>query len=98
MDHELNHSRLLGQLAGEEGDYYIGTDAVTDKKFSHVIIGPDGATVSVLKVMGTDVCTARNYDVLPAGYVICAGGRNYIDAVTLTAGNAEGILYAETDV
>jgi hypothetical protein len=60
MAKETNHSRLLGILAGEAGDYYIGTDALTDKKFSRIVIGPDGATVSVLKIMGTDVVTARN--------------------------------------
>ena len=95
MATETNHSRLLGILAGEAGDYYIGTDAVTTKKFSRIIIGPDGATVSVLKDNGTDVCSARNYSALPAGYVICAGGNDYIDAVTLSAGNAEGIIYRE---
>jgi hypothetical protein len=92
---DSNHSRLLGILAGEAGDYYIGTDKVDTKKFSRIVIGPDGATVSTIKINGADVKTARNYSALPAGYVICAGGTDYIDEITLSAGNAEGIIYRE---
>jgi hypothetical protein len=93
MSEITNHSRLLGQMAGESGDYYIGLVAVTDKKFSHVVIGPDGATISVCKIRGVDVLAARNYDDLPVGYVLCAGGDDYFDAITLTAGNAQGVIY-----
>jgi hypothetical protein len=92
---EFNHSRLLGAMAGQAGDYFIGTDAITTKKFSHIVIGHDGATVTVCKIRGIDVVTARNYGALPPGYVICAGGDDYIDAITLSAGSALGLLYAE---
>jgi len=92
---ELNHSKLLGVLAGEAGDYYIGTTAVTTKKFAAIVIGPDGATVTVCKIRGVDVMTERNYGVLPAGYIMTAGGDDYFDAITLSAGNASGLLYHE---
>jgi hypothetical protein len=90
-----NQSKLLGQMMGESGDYYIGTAAVTTKKFSHIVVGPSGATVTVCKIRGVDVVTARNYGALPAGYTICAGGDDYIDAITLSAGSAEGVIYDE---
>lgn len=95
MSKELNHSELLRRVAGEGGDYFIDTTEITTKKFSMIKIGPDGATVSVLKIRGVDVCADRNYAILPAGYILCAGGNDYFDAITLTAGNAQGILYSE---
>jgi hypothetical protein len=85
----------LGLLVGAPGDYYIGVVAVTTRKFSHIIIGPAGATVSVCAIRGVDVLSARNYGVLPAGYIMVAGGDDYFDSITLTAGNAEGIDYVE---
>jgi len=91
-----NQSRLLGAIAGQAGDYYIDTTAVTTKKFSHVIIGPAGATVGVCKIRGIDVIAARNYGELPPGYVMCAGGDDYFDAITLSAGYAQGLIYPET--
>jgi archaellum component FlaF (FlaF/FlaG flagellin family) len=95
MSDITNHSKLLGQMAGESGDYHIELVAVTTRKFSHVVIGPDGATVSVCKIRGVDVMTARNYGALKAGYVMCASGDDYFDAITLTAGDAEGVVYDE---
>ncbi len=95
MSQETNHSRLLGVIAGTAGDVYIGVEAVTDKKFSLIEIGPDGATVTVAKIRGVDVVTARGYGALPAGYQMIAGGDDYFDAVTLTAGSAQGVLYPE---
>lgn len=95
MSDTTNQSKLLGQMAGESGDYHIELVAVTTKKFSHIVIGPDGATVTVCKIRGVDVMTARNYGTMKAGYVMCAGGDDYFDAITLTAGDAQGVIYDE---
>lgn len=92
---ELNHSKLLSAMAGQPGDYYIGTTPVTTKKFSHIVIGPDGATVNVCRIRGVDVKTARAYAALPAGYVMCAGGDDYFDSIHFTAGSGQGVLYDE---
>lgn len=96
MLNELKSS--LGLLVGAPGDYYIGVVAITTQKFSHIIIGPAGATVSVCKIRGVDVMTDRNYGVLPAGYIMIAGGDDYFDSITLTAGNAQGVWYSEPSV
>jgi hypothetical protein len=92
---EFNHSKLLGVMAGQAGDYYIGVEAVTTKKFSMIVIGPDGATVTVCKIRGVDVIADRNYGILPEGYRMVAGGDDYFDAITLSEGNAEGVIYPE---
>lgn len=95
---EVNHSELLGKSLGEGGDYYIGTAAVTTKKFALIVVGPSGATVSVCKIRGVDVKTARNYGSLPAGYMMCAGGNDYFNSITFSAGSGLGIIYSEPPV
>lgn len=88
-----NESELMSPMVGQCGDYAIGLVAVTTEKFSHIVIGPNGATVSVCKIRGVNVMANRNYSALDAGYVMSAGGDDYFDAITLTAGSAEGVRY-----
>jgi hypothetical protein len=94
---EVENHKLLGPMAGQAGDYYISTGEVTAFKFSHIIAGPDGATVDDVKIRGISVKTARNYGALPAGYPMCAGGDDYFDLINLSAGNAQGLLYDEEE-
>lgn len=91
---ETNHSRLLQILTGEGGDYQIGTTAITDKKFSRIVITAE-ATLTALKIRGIDVRTVRNYGTLPVGYVLVAGGDDFFDHVDFATGSAEGYLYSE---
>lgn len=96
---ERNHSQLLGMLAGEGGDYYIGTQAVSDKKFSHIKVGSDGATLVGVQRMGVDVMTARNYpSAMPGGYIMCAGENGYFDHIEFSAGYAQGTLLSDEDI
>lgn len=96
MAQERNHSELMGRLAGEGGDHYIGTQAVSNKKFTHIIIGTDGATLVGVQIGNQDVKTGRNYPAsMPGGYVMCAGGNNYFNHIQFSAGNAEGLLLSE---
>jgi hypothetical protein len=93
-----NNADLLGILTGEGGDYYIGNQtAVTDKKFTHIIFGPDGGTLVEVKIEGSSVKTARNYPAsIPGGYIMCAGTGNSFNHIELSAGNASGLVDDET--
>jgi hypothetical protein len=96
MGQVRNHSELMGRLAGEGGDHYIGTQAVSDKKFTHIIIGTDGATLVGVQIGSQDVTSARNYPAsMPGGYIMCAGGDAYFNHIEFSAGNAEGLLLSE---
>jgi hypothetical protein len=96
MAKETNHSALLGKMIGEGGDYYIGTQAVSNKKFSHIQIGPDGATLVGVQIGNQSVMAARNYPAaMPGGYLMCAGGQDYFNYISLSAGNAEGVILSE---
>lgn len=96
MAQERNHSELLGRIAGEGGDYYIGTEAVSDKKFTHIKIGSDGATLAGVQIGNQDVTTERNYpSAMPGGYIMCAGGDNYFNHIELRDGYAQGFLVSE---
>jgi hypothetical protein len=96
MVRENNHSKLLQRIAGEGGDYYIGTQAVSDKKFTHIKVGADGATLVGVQVGNQDVKTTRNYPaVLPGGYMMCAGGQEYFNHIEFSTGYAQGILLSE---
>ena len=95
METRDDYSKIMGALACEGGDYYIGTTAVANKRFTHIVIGPDGATVSEVKIRGVSVKSARNYGALPAGYVMCAGSGEYFDYIYLTSGNAQGLVKTE---
>jgi hypothetical protein len=87
-----NHSALLGRLSGAGGDYYIGTQAVSDKKFEVIRIGAQATLVGV-QVGNQDVMTARNYPAqLPSGYLICAEGNEPINHIEISAGWAEGFV------
>lgn len=91
-----NHSALLGRLSGAGGDYYIGTQAVSDKKFEVIRIGTDGATLVGVQVGNQDVATERNYPAaMPGGYLICAEGTDPINHIELSTGYAEGFLMPE---
>jgi hypothetical protein len=94
MTSRKNQSDLLGILAGEGGDYYIGNQAaVTDKKFTHIIFGPDGGTLVEVKIDGVSVKTARAYPAtIPGGYIMCAGAGYAFDHIELSAGNALGLI------
>lgn len=93
-----NHSELLRVLAGEGGDYFIGTTAVTTKKFSKIKVTA-AATLTDVKVRGVSVKTARNYpNSVPVGYEMIAGGDDYFDYIELSAGSAEGYVYPEEPV
>ena len=90
---QKNHSALLGRLSGAGGDVYIGTQAVSDKKFDVIKIGSDGATLVGVQIGNQDVMTDRNYPTaIPGGYLICAGGKDYINHIELSAGWAEGFI------
>jgi hypothetical protein len=91
---QLNHSKLLGVLAGEGGDYFIDTTLVTTKKFSRIKI-TEAATITDIKIRGVSVKTDRNYGALPVGFELFAGGDDYFDYVALSAGSAIGVLMAE---
>jgi hypothetical protein len=89
-----NQSDLLGILAGEGGDYYIGNQAaVADKLFTHIIFGPDGGTLVGVQIGSQDVKTARNYPAsIPGGYIMCAGTGKSFNYINLSAGNASGLV------
>jgi hypothetical protein len=90
---QKNHSALLGRGFGIGGDYYIGTQAVSDKKFDVIKIGTDGATLVGVQIGNQDVTTAKNLPAaLPGGYLICADGKSYIYHIELSSGWAEGFL------
>jgi hypothetical protein len=99
MSSRKNHSELLGIMAGEGGDYYIGNQAaVTDKKFTHIIFGPDGGTLTDVKIGAQSVKTSRNYPAtIPGGYIMCAGIGKYFDYIDLSAGNASGLVLDEDE-
>jgi hypothetical protein len=98
MARERNHSELMGRMIGEGGDYYIGTDPVSDKKFSLIQIGAEGATVAGAQIGNQDVRTLKNYPAkLPGGYLMCAGGDNHFNHIHLTDGYAEGVLMSEEE-
>jgi hypothetical protein len=94
-----NQSDLLGILAGEGGDYYIGTQAVSNKKFTHIIFGPDGGTLVGVQIDNQDVKTARNYPAtIPGGYIMCAGTSKAFNHISLSAGNASGLIDDESEI
>jgi hypothetical protein len=88
-----NQSDLLGILAGEGGDYYIGTQSVSDKLFTHIIFGPDGGTLVGVQIASQSVMVERNYPAtIPGGYIMCAGSGRAFNYISLSAGNASGII------
>lgn len=90
MSNLKNHSALLGRISGSGGDYYIGTQAVSDQKFEVIRIGAQANLVGV-QVGNQDVTIARNYpSYLPGGYLICAEGNEPINHIELSSGWAEG--------
>ena len=101
MAKETNQSDLLGKIVGTGGDYYLyaSTTPVTGFQFSHIVFGPNGGTITSCKILGIDVMTSRNYDAasgaLPANYIICAGGADYIDEITLISGDAQALIFSE---
>lgn len=96
MARERNHSELLGRIAGEGGDCYIGTQAVSDKKLTHIIVGSDGATLVGVQIGNQDVSSERNYpSAMPGGYIMCAGGSNYFNHIEFSEGYAEGLILSE---
>ena len=96
MSQERNHSELMGRMAGEGGDHYIGTQAVSDKKFTHIIVGSDGATLVGVQIGNQDVTTQKNYpSAMPGGYIMCAGGTQYFNHIEFSAGYAQGLLLSE---
>ena len=101
MAKETNLADLLGKMVGTGGDRFLkaSTDPVSGK-FSHILIGPDvSGTLTSLKIMGVDVMTQRGYDLnggtLPAGYLICAGGEDYITEITLVSGTGSAIIFSQ---
>ena len=95
MAQDLNMSNLLGKMIGHGGDYPINPSTAITKKFSHILIGPNGAVVSAVKIRNIDVSTSKGYYSLYAGYLMCAGGDDYFDSITLASGSAEGFLYSQ---
>ena len=91
---QLNHSKLLQILVGEAGDYFIGTTAITDKKFSRIKITTE-TVLTELKIRGVSIITARNYGTIPVGHELVAGGDDYFDHVDLYSGSAIGFLFSE---
>jgi hypothetical protein len=97
MAQERNHSELLGRIAGEGGDYYIGTQAVSDKKF-RVIKFVESAGLAGVQIGGVDVKASKNYpDTIPGGYIMTPAGDTYINHIELSSGWAEGWLVSEPD-
>ena len=95
---EINHSNLLRVLVGEAGDHFISTTSITTKKFTRIKITAT-ATLTDVKLRGVSVKTARDYpSSLPVGYEMIAGGNDYFDTITLSAGSAIGYLYYEEPV
>ncbi|MCX5896470.1 MAG: hypothetical protein NTZ51_11675, partial [Proteobacteria bacterium] len=90
-------SGFEAQMSGAFGDFYIGhAAAVTTKKFSHIVVGESGATLTDVKIRGVSVKAARAYpNVMPAGYPMCAGGNDYFDSIELSAGDAQGFFFEE---
>jgi hypothetical protein len=98
MEQVRNHSELLGRIAGEGGDHYIGTQAISNKKFTHIEIGPDGATLVGVQIGNQDVKARKNYPAaMPGGYLMIAGGDQYFNHIEFSAGWAEGLLLSEAE-
>lgn len=98
MANTKNHSQLLGQLAGEGGDIYIGAQAVSNVKLTHVIFGPDGGTLVGVQIGNQSVMSERMYpSAMPGGYVMCAGLSKFFNHIELSAGNASGLLLDESE-
>lgn len=100
MAKETSQTDLLGRLTGTGGDFYLyPSETPFSGQWSHIVFGSNGGTITSLKVMGEDVMSDRNYDAnsgaLPAGYIICAGGEDYITEVTLTLGDAEALVWTQ---
>lgn len=89
-----NQSDLLGIIAGEGGDYFIGNQApITDKLFTHIILGPDGGTLAGVQIDSQSVMASRNYPAtMPGGYIMCAGAGKAFNYISLTGGNASGLI------
>lgn len=100
MAKETSMTDLLGRIAGTGGDFYLyPSETPFTGQWSHIVFGANGGTITSLKVMGEDVMAERNYDAnsgaLPAGYIICAGGEDYIDEITLALGDAEALGWSQ---
>lgn len=96
MASRKNQSQILGMVAGEGGDHYIGTQAVSTKKFTHIVFGSDGGTLVGVQIGNQDVKTTRNYPAtIPGGYIMCAGSGQYFNHIELSAGSAEGLVLDE---
>jgi hypothetical protein len=98
MTQVKNHSELLGRIAGEGGDFYIGAQAISNKKFTHIEVGTDGATLVGVQIGNQDVKTAKNYPAaMPGGYLMIAGGDKYFNHIEFSAGWGEGLLLSEEE-
>lgn len=104
MARNKDHGKLLQVLSGEGGDYYIGTQAVSNKKFAAIRVGHEGATLVGVQLTTCDeygevtignqnVKTAKNYPAsMPQNYLMIAGGTNYFNHIEFSAGYASGYL------
>lgn len=100
MAKETSMTDLLGRIAGTGGDFYLyPSETPFGGQWSHIVFGSNGGTITGLKIMGVDVMEDRNYDAnsgaLPAGYIICAGGEDYISEITLVSGDAEALVWSQ---
>lgn len=97
MKQKVDYAKIMAQIAGFGGDEYIGTESFSDKKFTHIVVGSDGATFSALTIRGVDVVSERNLDSvsLPSGYIISAGNGDYFDSGTISSGSAQGLRQQE---
>ena len=96
MSEIKSNPALLSRVAGAGGDHYIGTSAISDKRFEIIRIGASGATLTDVRIGGVSVKASRNYpDSMPADYLICAEGDVPIDYIELSAGWAEGWIMPE---
>lgn len=99
MEYKEFHTRN-GQLWGFGGDAYIGAESFSGKKFTHIVVGSSGATFTALTIRGVDVVTAKNISgiSLPSGYILSAGGDDYFDSGTISAGSAQGLILSENPI
>ena len=97
MKQNVNYAEVMAQIAGFGGDEYLGQASFTDKKFTHIVVGSDGATFSALTIRGVDVITDRGLSgyLLPNGYILSAGNDDYFDSGTISAGSAQGLRKQE---
>lgn len=100
MKQKIDYAKVMAQLAGFGGDEYIGAEAFSSKKFTHLVIGSSGATFSALTIRGVDIVTNRGLTEisLPSGYILCAGNDDYFDSGTISAGSAQGLRMQEDPI